>query len=174
MNLPSQFNTKRLHLRPRQRSDLPSIFAYAGDPEVTRLMDWPTHTSISDTEAHFNASGGPREDEITWAVTLSSNGTLIGSAACSAEGHKVSMGYVLAKDYWGQGYASEMAQEIVALLSADSSVARIWATCDTENLASAKVLENAGLVREGVLRNWAIRPNLSGAPVRDCFVYAKV
>ena len=50
---------------------------------------------------------------------------------------------------------------------------RISGVCDVENLASARVMEKAGLVREGVLRRWIVHPNLSDAP-RDSFSYAKV
>jgi ribosomal-protein-alanine N-acetyltransferase len=52
-------------------------------------------------------------------------------------------------------------------------VYRVWATCDTENRASVRVLEKTGLVLEGTLRRSMIRPNLSEKP-RDIFVYAKV
>jgi [ribosomal protein S5]-alanine N-acetyltransferase len=48
-----------------------------------------------------------------------------------------------------------------------------WATCDSDNLASARVLEKIGLMREGVLRRHTIRPNISPIP-RDVFIYAKV
>jgi RimJ/RimL family protein N-acetyltransferase len=49
----------------------------------------------------------------------------------------------------------------------------VWATCDVENLASVRVLEKLGLTCEGVLRRYAIRPNLSPTP-RDAFVYARI
>lgn len=49
-------------------------------------------------------------------------------------------------------------------------VYRVWATCDTENLASVRVLEKTGLVLEGKLRRSMVRPNLSEKP-RDTFVY---
>jgi RimJ/RimL family protein N-acetyltransferase len=54
-----------------------------------------------------------------------------------------------------------------------SGVYRIWAVCDVENTASARVLEKLGMVRERVLRKWIIHPNVSPVP-RDCYVYARV
>jgi RimJ/RimL family protein N-acetyltransferase len=45
--------------------------------------------------------------------------------------------------------------------------------CDVENVASARVLEKAGLAREGVLRRWSVKPNV-GPGTRDAFIYAKV
>ena len=50
---------------------------------------------------------------------------------------------------------------------------RIGAGCDVENLGSARVMERAGLTREGVLRRWIIHPNISSEP-RDWLSYAKV
>src|SRR5439155_20109245 len=38
---------------------------------------------------------------------------------------------------------------------------RVWAVCETANLASARVLEKAGLEREGILRRWLVHPNVS-------------
>jgi ribosomal-protein-alanine N-acetyltransferase len=49
----------------------------------------------------------------------------------------------------------------------------VWAVCDVDNLASARVLEKAGMGREGRLRRWVLHPNVSAAP-RDCWCYAHV
>jgi RimJ/RimL family protein N-acetyltransferase len=50
-------------------------------------------------------------------------------------------------------------------------IRRVWAVCDVDNRASARVMEKAGLVFEGVLRRWAVHPNISPVP-RDCTCYA--
>jgi [ribosomal protein S5]-alanine N-acetyltransferase len=50
---------------------------------------------------------------------------------------------------------------------------RIGDVCDVENVGSARVMEKAGLTREGLLRRWMMHPNVSDAP-RDCFIYARV
>lgn len=47
------------------------------------------------------------------------------------------------------------------------------AFCDLDNLASSRVMENAGMIREGILRRYLTHPNISEDP-RDCFLYAKV
>ena len=51
--------------------------------------------------------------------------------------------------------------------------ARISAVCDVDNIGSARAMEKAGLVREGLLRRLMIHPNVSDEP-RDCFGYAIV
>ena len=49
---------------------------------------------------------------------------------------------------------------------------RVWAVCDVDNEASARVLEKAGMTREGRLRAWAALPAFD-AP-RDVWCYATV
>ena len=82
-------------------------------------------------------------------------------------------GYVFNRKYWGQGYATEATRAVVAWAMSLSGVYRVWATCDTENFASVRVLEKTGLLREGTLRRCTIRPNISMIP-RDTFVFAKI
>jgi RimJ/RimL family protein N-acetyltransferase len=53
------------------------------------------------------------------------------------------------------------------------SIFRIGAVCDVENIGSARVMEKAGLLREGLLRRWLVHPNVSDEP-RDCWSYARV
>jgi RimJ/RimL family protein N-acetyltransferase len=48
---------------------------------------------------------------------------------------------------------------------------RVWAVCDVENLASARVLEKVGMRREGLLHRWSVHPNVSTEP-RDSFCYS--
>ena len=53
------------------------------------------------------------------------------------------------------------------------AIFRIWAVCDLDNFASARVLEKAGMQREGVLRRYILHPNISSEP-RDVYCYATV
>ena len=62
---------------------------------------------------------------------------------------------------------------LVAHALSHSQVFRAEAFCDVENLASARVLEEAGMEREGIMRRYFRHPNISAIP-RDCFLYSKV
>ncbi len=68
---------------------------------------------------------------------------------------------------------TEATGAVIAWITNLPDIYRVWATCDTENLPSAKVLEKVGLLCEGTLRCATIRPNLSSRP-RDTFIFAKV
>ena len=89
------------------------------------------------------------------------------------EGHRADFGYVLGRDYWGQGYATEALQAVVEYALSQDSIVRVWAVCDVENTASARVMEKAGLKREGILRKYIINPHISDEP-RDCYCYSIV
>ena len=66
---------------------------------------------------------------------------------------------------------TEAARVIVDWVLKQEGIYRVWAFCDVENLASARVLEKVGMQKEGVLRRWMIHPNVSDEP-RDCYCYA--
>lgn len=53
------------------------------------------------------------------------------------------------------------------------SIFRVYAECDVENTASARVLEKVGMSRERILRKWIMHPNVSDG-LRDCLRYAIV
>jgi ribosomal-protein-alanine N-acetyltransferase len=55
----------------------------------------------------------------------------------------------------------------------EPTIFRVWAHCDIENRASARVLEKSGMTEEGILRRFSIRPSISSEP-RDSILYAKV
>ena len=175
-NPPDRLTTRRLVLRRPRLSDAAAKFAYARDPEVTRYMDWVAHTGERDAEAFIQGAAARWEsgEEYTWSITVEPEDRAIGSVACRVRGHAVDLGYVLARDYWGRGYATEAARAVLDWAATLEGVCRIWATCDVENAASARVLEKIGMSREGVLRRWAIRPNLAPAVPRDAFVYSWV
>ncbi len=111
--------------------------------------------------------------EYTWAITLKDTTGLIGMIALRVNLTKADFGYVLARPHWNQGFTTEAVVAVVQWAMAQSEVYRVWALCDTENLASARVLEKAGLQREGTLRRWLPHVNVSSEP-RDCFCYSIV
>ena len=90
-----------------------------------------------------------------------------------AEPHRFGFGYALARAFSGQGLMTEALAAVVEWALAQPGVWRIGDVCDVDNIASARVMEKAGLVREGVLRRWAVHPNIGDEP-RDCVSYAKV
>jgi [ribosomal protein S5]-alanine N-acetyltransferase len=175
MKPPATFETARLHLRPPVMDDAPIIFTtWARDPEVSRYVTWPPHRSVDDTRGflRYCADGWASNGPFNWAILLRESNDLVGTIELRPQSHRVELGYVLARACWGRGLMSEVVRVLVDWALDQSDVHRVWAVCDVENSASARVLEKAGMEREGMLRRWGV-VNASPRP-RDAWCYARV
>jgi len=156
--------------------DAEAIFSsYACDTEVTKYLVWKPHESIETTRDFLRQCFASLEagDELSWVITRKEDGRILGMIGLYPRHFKAALGYVLARSFWNQGYATEAVCAVVEWAHARAEIHRVWAVCDVENQASARVLEKAGMQREGLLRRWMIHPNVSDLP-RDCWCYAKV
>jgi [ribosomal protein S5]-alanine N-acetyltransferase len=180
MRPPETFETARLIARPPRTEDAASAFAaYANDPLVTRYLAWKPHLEVGTVAEFFGvcaeqwapSSGGP--GHYPWLLFLRGTGTLIGSIGIELEDNRAGFGYVLGRAQWGNGFAAEAMLPLVDWALAQASIFRAWAFCDVENPGSARVMEKAGMTREGLLRRWHVCPTI-GIDPRDCYVYAKV
>jgi RimJ/RimL family protein N-acetyltransferase len=173
---PQVVETRRLLLRKPLSEDADSIFqTYAQDREVTRYLVWMPHESV-ETTREFIANCQSRWEyarAFPYVITKKGSGELLGMIEIRPNAHRADFGFVLARPYWGQGLMPEAVSALVAIGLAQPSLFRIEATCDVENRASARVLEKAGLSREGLLRRYIIHPNISLEP-RDSLIYAIV
>jgi ribosomal-protein-alanine N-acetyltransferase len=168
---PDGFETPRLRLRRPRMWDAPAVFRFGSDPEVTRYMTWLTHRALEDTRA-FLATCAPDWDAgnaFSWMITVRPSDEARGTLACQLHGRELSFGFVLSRTEWGRGYASEAADALLRW-ARGAGVARIVATCDAENGASARVLEKLGLRREGLRE--VLRPNL-GNTARAAWFFAE-
>jgi RimJ/RimL family protein N-acetyltransferase len=177
VNPPATLDTPRLRLRAPVVEDAAAIFdAYTQDAQVARYTTWSPHRSLDETRGfleHHCAAGRKAGTVFSWLITISEGGAAAGMidfrlAACRAE-----VGYVLAHRYWGRGLMTEAAGAVVEWLIAQPEIHRVWATVDLENVASQRVLEKVGMVREGVLRRWLAAPNLGPVP-RDVWSFSRI
>lgn len=176
MHAPEILETPRLRLRPPALDDAEHVFkAYARDAEVTRYLLWRPHAHV-DSVRQFLASHLAARAEgrvVSWMLTAPGEPGVLGMVELRPDGHRVEMGYVLARAYWGRGLMTEAVRTVVETALAQPDVYRVWAVCDVDNAASARVLEKAGLEREGRLCRWSVHPNVGPEP-RDSWCYARV
>jgi RimJ/RimL family protein N-acetyltransferase len=149
---------------------------FAADAEVTRFVGWPRHTGISDTDSFlkFSSSEWTRWPAGPLLIESRADGTLLGSTGLAFESrHRASTGYVLARDAWGFGYASEALAAVVALAQS-LAVTRLFALCHPAHSASIRVLERCGFSREGILAARLVFPNLGDDTPQNvaCYVCA--
>ena len=174
--LPESFRTERLFLRPIAMTDAPQIFAaYARNPEVTQFLIWRPNMTRRDIEAYIRSClETPPHRARTYVLQGRKDSVIRGGLDLrQPDKHRLEFGYVLARAWWGKGLMTEALTEIVGWALSQPSIYRIGAVCDVENIGSARVMEKAGLVREGLLRRYLIHPGMGKEP-RDCFSYARV
>ena len=175
MKPPRTIKTRRLLLCAAKMNDARAIFeTYASDSMVTRYLAWKEHKSIRETQAflRYAQQAWRKGTEYIWTMNLKTGG-LIGGIGMRPGDSRVEIGYVTGKQYWGKGFTTEAARAVLKWALKQKMTHRVWATCDVENIGSARVLEKLGMQREGVLRKWIIRPAFGKVP-RDCFCYSIV
>ncbi|MFQ5630184.1 MAG: GNAT family N-acetyltransferase [bacterium] len=176
MNPPETIRTPRLILRMPTLQDAEAIFSsYAQDAEITKYLTWRPHQNIEETKTFLRSriAAWESKSEFSWVITIPPNNRAAGMVGLRISGFRANFGYVLARACWGQGIMTEALKAVIDWVGRQKEIRRIWAVCDVENMASARVMEKCGLQKEGLLRNWMLHPNRSDQP-RDCLCYARI
>ena len=173
---PARIESRRLVMRRPLAADAGAIFTrYAGDPEVTRYLGWPRHRAVSDTHDFlaFSDAEWARWPAGPYVIESRTSGDLLGGTGLGFDlPDEASTGYVLARDAWGLGYATESLAAMVGL-ARDLGVRRLYALCHPEHQPSQHVLQKGGFVREAMLSRFAAFPNLKPGMLADVLCYAR-
>lgn len=152
------FETDRLILRKVELNDLENIFEFSSDPEVAHHMTWEVNKSKEDTLNHFVSVAiesyvkGQSDD---LAIVHKESGKVIGTCSFidwSNEHSNAEVGYVLNRNYWGFGLATETVHELIKFGFETIQLNRIQGKCDIDNFGSEKVMLKVGMSYEGTLR----------------------
>ena len=153
-----RIETHRLILRRYRIEDAEDMFNnWASDPEVTKFLTWPPHQSVDVTRwlvndwiSHYDDGGF-----FQWAIELKETGSVIGSIGVvrleEAIG-EAEIGYCMGRAFWGQGIMPEALRAVTDYLFDTAGLDRICAGHDVRNPNSGRVMEKAGLKKEGVRR----------------------
>jgi RimJ/RimL family protein N-acetyltransferase len=172
---PERVETARLVLRRPVPADAEPIFSrYSADAEVTRYLSFKRHLSVEETRAFLAWSDAEWErwPAGPWLIESRADGTLLGSTGLVFESpQRATTGYVLARDAWGRGFATEALRAVVEA-AGGLGLRRLQAFCHPDHRPSWRVLEKCGFRREGTLRLYAELPNLAPGEPSDLFLYA--
>jgi [ribosomal protein S5]-alanine N-acetyltransferase len=152
---PLPLLTEHLELREPRMSDAPALFHDVyGDPEVMRwVAGGPLADLASTREALATFRAHQRAHGFTWwTVVERATGRVVGDAGLfsyAGTGPEVEVGYTFARDAWGKGYATEAAVASLEAAFGPLALARVLAVVRPENGASQRVLEKAGMRRDG-------------------------
>lgn len=157
--------TPRLILRQFTLEDAKRVKELAGSKEVAKNtlgMPYPYHleaaTSWINTHQKIIESG----DAFPLAIVLRQENVLIGTMTLRVDKihSRGELGYWVGKEYWGNKYATEAAKEIIRFGFEELGLNRVWGMAMAKNHASVKVMQNSGLLPEGILKQHAYQFNV--------------
>jgi RimJ/RimL family protein N-acetyltransferase len=146
--------TERLLLRKPRAEDASDLAVAYADPEVVRYMGDGSTATIAEVEKGIAEWLGRWE---LWGVSLLSlerreDGRVLGRAGFlrwdpetwKIGGDETELGWLLAQEHWGQGYATEAALALRDWAFEERGLTRIISLIDHANLASSGVAERIG------------------------------
>jgi ribosomal-protein-alanine N-acetyltransferase len=171
-NLP-RLETPRLILRQITLDDVPDIFAYASDAEATRYLRWGPHQTLAQTEAYVREVLQEYADDRDgpWGIVYKLTNRIVGHIHLmniSVQHRKAEIGFVMAKSCWNNGLATEALVHVLAYVFGTLALHRVEGFSLVDNGAAMRVMEKAGMQKEGVLRDYLFQKG----DFRDFIVYA--
>lgn len=154
--------TDRLILRQFTLGDAGAMYRnWASDPEVTKYLTWPTHSSVeisrtvlSDWVSHY-----AEENYYQWAIVPKDLGEPIGSISAvhlNDRVGKIEIGYCIGQAWWHQGITTEAMGALIRFLLDEVGANRVEACHDPNNPHSGAVMAKCGMQFEGIQRQAGI------------------
>jgi RimJ/RimL family protein N-acetyltransferase len=147
--------TARLRLRPFVDDDAEDLWTLMSDATVLRHWDAPPWSDPRRATTFLARCRAMAEEGSAARVVVELDGDFVGWCSLSRydpTNRTASLGYCYGRGTWGRGVATEAAGALLDWAFATLDLNRVQAETDTRNLASARVLEKLGFVREGTLR----------------------
>lgn len=168
-----KLKTERLILRNYETADWERVHIYGSNPHFSKYEVWGPN-SLEDTMRFVadmveQAGSAPRH-KFDFAICLKENDLLIGGCGIRQETELSSianLGWAINPEFQSKGYATEAAKILIEFGFQDLNLALIYATCDTLNLASYKVMEKLGMKKVGFIKG---TKEIKGQ-MRDTFRY---
>ncbi len=148
-----------MRIRGYQTQDIPTIHQLVEEPEIYRHQIWGPNSLAATTQfvelCITNQRASPRTHFENVVEDLATGEVIgaIGIRIQDQKARKADIGYWICKDRWGEGLATEATRAVLKFGFTQLNLNRVWATASTKNPASIRVLEKAGMLKEGMLRS---------------------
>ena len=153
MTVQPTLRTARLTLRPFTPDDAPAVQRLASAYEVALNTLMIPHPYPEGAAEQWIGMHQADFDENRIHHFALDDGELVGAMALVMKSDgRAEIGYWIGVPYWGRGYATEAAREVVRYGFEDLGLQRIFAGYFTRNAPSGRVLEKIGMQYEGTLR----------------------
>src|SRR5699024_3444655 len=152
-DMPLEFPLRgpRLDLRPFTAADAADAQRVYGGREVVRHVgegapatEEQTAEMLADHAAHQ-----ARHGFAFWAVIERGTGRLIGDTGLEVTAHGIELGYTLARNRWGHGFATEAGRLCLAAADGPLGLRRLVGRGEVENPESAGVHARLGFEDDG-------------------------
>ena len=145
--------TERLLLRRVDNNDYKEVLALRSNPETMKYIPRPLLKNEEEAFAHIAMIENKiiNKEGINWAITIKDDPSLIGIIGhyrIQLENYRAEIGYMILPEFNGQGIVTEAVKEVVKYGFDIMKLHSIEAVIDPDNIASAKVLEKNGFVKE--------------------------
>ena len=151
--------SKRMILKEITRSDLEQIHDLQSKPEIDEFNTLGIPQSIEITKERLRQLIDAQKElprkSYNWKIIEKETDEFIGQCGFNLSLNRFKLGeiyYNLLPEYWGKGYATEVARLLVETGFKHFHLHKVEAGVATENIRSIKVLEKAGMTREGLRR----------------------
>ena len=168
-----RLETERLILRRYTETDAEPMYAnWASDPEVSKYLTWPPHSSVEVTKSLVTdwITRYENPDYYNWVIELKETGEVVGNISGVEVIEKIEaieIGYCMGKAWWGRGIMPEALCAVMNYLFDEVEMNRVYARHDVNNPKSGRVMQKAGMKYEGTMRG-AGRNNQG---IKDVAVY---
>ena len=146
-NFLFQITTKRLVLKRPDKSINKTLFAsLVGDWDIAKcLSDVPYPYTEENAEKFIKRTS---LDDLRFCIFF--NELLVGGVGCSfEENNQLDLGYWIAKNYWGNGFATEASMGLIEYVKDETEFKVITACYIKDNKASSNVLKKLGFREVG-------------------------
>ena len=149
--------TDRLVLRQITMDDAEAMFILRSDPEVMAYIPRPIAQTVEDAKALIQTMQTTldKKEGLVWGISYKNDPKLLGSIGywrLKHEDRRAEVGYQLNKDFWQQGIMFEALMPILEFAFQNMNCHSIEAIIDPENVASERLLQKCGFVKEGHFR----------------------
>jgi ribosomal-protein-alanine N-acetyltransferase len=172
----SLFETERLILRPFAPGDDRDLHEYLSLAETYRYEPGGPVTLEQARRLCLERSRGTDFVAVEWKENQKLIGHLYFKQIEPAERRTWELGYIFNPKYHRRGFGTEAVAGIVEYGFAERGAHRIMARCDPANIASWRLLEKAGFVREGFFRKFGfVHRDEQGEPMwTDAYEYSRI
>ena len=148
--LPELTQAPRLNLMPTTSDHFEDLHTLFKDPETMHFMPTPPHEDAEVTLQHLQQEMSLPGAQY-WTIFLKNGSEPIGLINMLGDTNVPGMGYLIKRNYWGQGLAAEACRQVITYQFENTGIDQIELWINEDNHASIRVAEKLGFKLKGHL-----------------------